>query len=292
MPRFLDNLYRDMRDRRLLLPALALLVALIAVPVLLKSGSSTPPPPSASVATGGGEVSATEPAVLAENAGITDYRKRLDWLQSKNPFRSRAPAPVADGDGQGSSSGTSTSTSTTTALGTSTGTDTGAASSSSLSGTSPSTGSSSPPASSGGSSTTTGDRSPPRRQWFSYRVSVAVGPAGNLTEREGVKRLEFLPGDDRPLVAFIGVTEDAKQAIFVVSDDVSSVRGDGKCLPRRGSCHFLQLKPGDKASMRYEPEGNRTYNLKLKKIELVPVSKPHGSASGKLGTEALLGPDG
>jgi hypothetical protein len=280
-----------MRDRRLLLPALALLVALIAVPVLLKGGSSTPPPPPASVPAGGGEVSATEPAVLAENAGITDYRKRLNWLQSKNPFRSRAPAPPAGG-GQGSSSGTSTSTSTTTALGTSTGTDTGAGSSSAVPGAAPSTGSSSPPASSGGSSTASGDQNPPRRQWFSYRVSVAVGPAGNLTEREGVKRLEFLPGDDRPLVAFIGVTEDAKQAIFVVSDDVSSVRGDGKCLPRRGSCHFLQLKPGDKASMRYEPEGDRTYNLKLKKIELVPVSKPHGSASGKLGTEALLGPDG
>jgi hypothetical protein len=155
-----------------------------------------------------------------------------------------------------------------------------------------STGSSSPPASSGGSSTTSGSDDPPQRQWFSYRVSVAVGPAGNLTEREGVKRLEFLPGDNRPLVAFIGVTEDGKHAIFTVSDDVSSVRGDGRCIPRRGACDFLELAPGDKASMRYEPEGNRTYNLKLKRIELVPVPKPHATTSGKLGSESLLGPDG
>jgi hypothetical protein len=291
-PRFLDNLYRDMRDRRLLFPALALLVALIAVPVLLKDGSSTPsvPPVSASSVDGSGP-SATEPAVLAENAGITDYHKRLGWLHSKNPFRSRAPVPTSDG-GQGSSSGASGSSTTSSPLGTVTATGTGSASSFSASGTASSTTSTSSPPASGGGSSTSGSQNPPQRKWYSFRVSVAVGPAGNLTEHEGVKRLEFLPGDNRPLVAFIGVTEDAKHAIFAVSDDVSSVRGDGTCLPRRGSCDFLELKPGDKASLRYEPEGNRTYNLKLRKIELVPVGKPHASTSGKLGSEAMLGPDG
>ncbi len=52
------------------------------------------------------------------------------------------------------------------------------------------------------------------------------------------------------------------------------------------------MKLGDKASLRYEPEGNRTYNLKLRKIELVPVGKIHASVSGKRGTQPQLGPDG
>jgi hypothetical protein len=121
---------------------------------------------------------------------------------------------------------------------------------------------------------------------------VSVGPAGDLTERNSVQRLVFLPGDNRPLVAFIGVNEDGKRAVFMVSDHVSSVRGDGRCIPRRGSCNYLELKPGDKASLRYEPEGNRTYNLKLRKIELVPVGKPHASVSGKRGPRPVLGPDG
>jgi len=86
IPPFLNNLYRDMRDRRLLVPALALLVALIAVPVMLKSSpSSSPPSPQAS--SGTGEATATEPAVVTRQLGVTNYRKRLGALQSKNPFR-------------------------------------------------------------------------------------------------------------------------------------------------------------------------------------------------------------
>ena len=35
-PALLSNLYRDMRDRRMLVPAIALVVALIAVPVFAR----------------------------------------------------------------------------------------------------------------------------------------------------------------------------------------------------------------------------------------------------------------
>ena len=121
---------------------------------------------------------------------------------------------------------------------------------------------------------------------------MAVGPAGDLTERNRVKRLAFLPGNNRPLVAFIGVTEDAKRAIFSVSGDVSAVRGDGRCVPRRSACNFLELKKGDKASLRYSPQHDRTFNLKLRGIELVRVDKPKAGTSHKRGSEPILGPDG
>jgi hypothetical protein len=94
------------------------------------------------------------------------------------------------------------------------------------------------------------------------------------------------------MVAFIGVSEDAEQAIFVVSDDVSRVRGDGTCFPSRSSCNFLQLEPGDKASLDYAPEGDRRYNLKLHGIRLIPIAKPHGTTSGKTGAQPVLGPEG
>jgi hypothetical protein len=288
MPQFIQNLYRDMRDRRMLLPAIALVVALIAVPMVLKSSSSSAPPPPASPSSDAGSSSAAEPAVVTEQLGVTDYRKRLDQLKSKNPFRKHFRALP------GSAKLTTTSSASTTSTATSTTSATSAPSSSTPATIPPA----SPPASTGGSSTTpsggsdnSGSKPRPSR-FFAFRVSVAVGPAGKLTERNSVKRLAFLPGENRPLVAFIGVTEDAKRAIFAVSDDVSSVRGDGRCVPRRGACNFLELKRGDKATLRYAPERDRAFNLKLRGIKLVPVSGPHGGGNKKVGSGLALGPDG
>jgi hypothetical protein len=291
-PRFLENLYRDMRDRRLLIPALALLVALVAVPVLLKSSTPTSPAPVASAAaTDDGDQTAAEPAVVTAQAGITDYRKRLGWLQSKDPFRSRVPVE-SPGAGQGAGSSTNAGSTTGTSFGTSTPSASSSSSVSSTSGSASSTTTSTSPSSGGGGSGSGGSQNGTKPGWYSFRVSVAIGRAGDLTDRKNVQRLQFLPGDNRPIVAFIGVNENGKRAIFMVSDRVSSVRGDGKCIPRRGDCQFLELKPGDKASFRYEPEGNRTYNLKLREIKLVPVGKIHASVSGKSGTQPQLGPDG
>ena len=87
VPPFLNNLYRDMRDRRLLVPALALIVGLIAVPLALSSSSATTPLPPAAASSGSGHEAATSPAVLTEQPGVTNYRKRLEQIKSKNPFR-------------------------------------------------------------------------------------------------------------------------------------------------------------------------------------------------------------
>jgi hypothetical protein len=289
-----------MRDRRLLLPALALLIALIAVPLLLKdSSSSSTTAPAAVASTGTGGDSAATPAVLARQVGITDYRRRLDSFQSKNPFRSRIAAPK-DASQAAGSSGTSapgvtttdtttTDTTTTDTTTTSPGSDSSSTVTSTTSTTSPGSGSSN--AAAGGSGGTPA-QSHSTIKWYSFRVSVSVGPAGDLTRRDNVRRMVFLPGESRPLAAFIGVSEDAKQAIFVVSDDVSEVSGGGTCFPRRSSCNFLQLKPGDKASLEYAPEGGRRYNLKLHEIKLIPISKPHAAASNKSGVEPVLGPEG
>ena len=73
---------------RLLLPALALIVAADRRPGLaLSSSSATTPPPPAPAAAGPAHEAATSPAVLTEQLGVTDYRKRLEQIKSKNPFR-------------------------------------------------------------------------------------------------------------------------------------------------------------------------------------------------------------
>ena len=130
-PQLLTDLYRDLRDRRLLVPALVLVVALIAVPVALSSSSATTAPPApapAATADGSEEEAATSPAVLTEELGVTDYRKRLEQLQGNNPFQqqfalpevtskvqeSSVTAPVTTGDT--TSGGGSTSTSEPTSV--------------------------------------------------------------------------------------------------------------------------------------------------------------------------------
>jgi len=292
-PRLVSNLYRDMRDRRMLLPAIALVVGLIAVPVLLtKSSVSAPPPAPAAAGPTGGEESAAEPAVVTEQLGVTDYEKRLDQLDSKDPFRRHfttlpKSAKLTTTSSPGVTSSTTAATSSTSGLSTS------ATSSGSVSGSStvsPST--TTTTSSRSGSSNSNASTSPSSLTLYSFRVSVAVGPAGDLTDRDNVKRTAYLPGKNRPLVSFVGVSEDTKHAIFSVSRDVSAVRGDGSCYPRRGNCNFLRLKPGDKASLDYAPEGDRTYNLKLREIKLVPISKHHKGGSNKIAPDPLLGPDG
>jgi hypothetical protein len=108
-----------------------------------------------------------------------------------------------------------------------------------------------------------------------------VGEPGKLKDRPEVKRLAMLPSTTRPLATFLGVTEDGKQAIFQISTDVDSVKGDGRCAPQPANCQYLLMKTGDKANLHYAPGGKR-YNLLLSDIHTVVVGhKLPGKASGK-----------
>jgi hypothetical protein len=283
-PQFLNNLYRDMRDRRMLLPAIALVVALIAVPILLKSSSSSTAPPPAAPTADTGKESATEPAVLTEELGVTNYRKRLDRLQTKNPFRRHFTALPKSSKLTTTSTGGTSSTTTSVTTGTSTGS--GALPSATASGTSTTSSTSEPPSSGTGSGSTE-----PHLVWFTYEVSVAIGRPGHLTHRSKVKRLALLPNEDKPMVAFLGVTSDVKGALFSISEDVSSVRGDGRCFPRRSSCTYLELELGGEAKLKYAPEGDRTYKLKLLGFHRAPFHAG-GTGSGKRSSLPSLAPGG
>jgi hypothetical protein len=289
-PRLASNLYRDLRDRRMLIPAVALIVALVAVPVLLKKSASSAPAPPAPVADAGAP-SAAQPAVVTREVGVTDYRRRLDRLQSKDPFRRHfmsLPKSSKLSTTTPSSSSSSSSTSDTTAGGT---TGLGAPARTSPSGA---TGASVPPSagSSGGSGGTSTKPTTRSRRLYAFRISVAIGRPGHLTHRSNVKRLTLLPSPDKPIVAFLGVTSDGTRALFSISGDVSAVRGDGRCFPKRATCRYLALKAGDEAKLSYAPEGDRTYKLKLIDAHLAPVHGTAGNRAGKRSSRPVLAPDG
>jgi hypothetical protein len=290
---FLGNLYRDMRDRRLLIPAIALVVALIAIPVLLKSHSSAGGAAVVPVGSAGKPESAAVPAVVTQELGVTQYRNRLDQLSSKNPFHqqftgvhktARVQVSVSStGSSSKPSNGTVSSTSTSST--TSTGTSSAAGSSTSslppvTGGTASSGGSLSPPA--------TVRSSKPTPRYYAYRVGVKVGEPGKLQNRPEVKRLTMLPSSNRPLATFLGVAEDGRQAIFQISTDVDSVKGNGRCAPQPANCQYLAMKVGDKVNLDYAPSGKR-FNLVLTDIHAVVVGqKPPGKVSGKAEPERRL----
>jgi hypothetical protein len=290
---FVTNLYRDMRDRRLLLPTLLLAIGLVAVPVLLTTSASTTTVPATSAASGASAAEAV-PAVVTQQLGVTNYRKRLDRLQSKNPFRARFTAPKVT-DRVKSASITSANIPTT---------DTGSTStdSSSVSSTTSSSGSATvPPEPTGGTTPTSGGSGGPSRvhspkptfHLYAFRASVKVGEPGKLQERPEVQRMAMLPTEGKPIVTFLGANEDAGKALFLVSRDVDSVKGDGRCVPSHSSCQFVVMQPGDKANFHYTPNGKR-YNLVLVDLHAVEISnKPPKKVSGDAQPQAklpLLGP--
>jgi hypothetical protein len=291
-PALLGNVYRDLRDRHLLLPAIALIVAILAVPILLKSHATDN---SAATPDANANSAATEavPAVVTEDLGVTNYKKRLDRLQSKNPFHQQYAAPPPSAEAQAAPSASVPSTNGTSLAPTSS-----TPSSSSTSSLPPATGGTSSTVtsttpSSGGTPPVTVHRTKPRARLYAWRASVKVGEPNKLQERPEVQRLAMLPSEGKPVVTFMGASEEGDQALFFVSRDVDSVKGDGRCLPNHSSCQFVVLKPGDKASFHYAPNGKR-YNLVLVDVHAVAVNaKLRKKVKGDAQPQAklpLLGP--
>jgi hypothetical protein len=268
-PQLLTDLYRDLRDRRLLVPALALVAALIAVPMALSS-SATPSPTAPATAPAAGQpdkATAAEPAVLTRQLGVTDYRRRLERLKGKNPFHQQFTLPEVTSKLQQSSLNEPSGVTTSGGGATST---PATAQATSTSNTSPGAATPTPP-----SSEPSHDAQKPTTEVILRRIDVKVGPEGDLVKKTGVEQLKMLPSSTTPVVIFLGTSESGGRAFFLVSSDVTAVSGEGACLATTPTCQFLTLKEGETASFDYAPD-SLTYKLRLLAIRDVVVKKTHG----------------
>jgi hypothetical protein len=260
-PKMIHDLYGDLRDRRLLPVAVLLVVAIAALPLLLKTDVTPPPPSTAATdaAVAEAEDLPTLPAVLASDPGLRDYRERLEKLSKKNPFRQQFKAPessaevveVTDTASGGSSGGEDISISSS---GDSTEVTVGGGSGS------------------GSGSGSGGGKPKTELVELAFRADVEVGRAGDTKRRKNVKQLTVLPSESNPVAMFIGATEDGKRAVFLVSDEVKRVHGDGSCQPRPSRCQFLIMRPGERMRFDYvTSKKSEIYALKLNDIRLVEV---------------------
>jgi hypothetical protein len=291
-PQFLDDLYRDLRDRRLLPVVILLLVAIVAVPVALSASSDPPPAVDAAAGIVPADTPEAQAAVLAENPGLRNYKERLDELKAKNPFhqlfesgRLGLPAGAAPSSGSGGGGGASSAPPTTgapTATGapTTAGGDTGGSfSTDTPSDTAPTTPVETPDQGGGSGGGT---------QFLAFRIDVFYGPEGQVKKQSNIKALDVL----NPVGLFVGVGEDSKRAVFMLSTDVVGVPGEGQCAPSPDRCEFLGLKEGEAVDILYQPAGSPApaiYKLRLEQIMLVPLKNDPASSGEKASGTILPG---
>jgi hypothetical protein len=268
----LRGLWDDLVESRLWPVAIVLAVALIAVPVLLlQPAKKTPPPPAAPAATGPGSPGvAFQAAVSTEGKKSSQIRKDLRSFKQKNPF---TPQGVTLGGGSASASGTATPNAAAAAE---TNAFTGGGSSSG-SGSSSSSGSTSTPTP---TPTPAAPATTTKTFYYHYTVDVSFGKKGSEDDKT-LNEFRSLPSSDNPVIVFMGVKNDGKTAVFLVSAKATTT-GDGDCSPSDTECTFLYMKKGDTDTIETVESDNVTitdYVLTVKGINIKRTTAPQKAAS-------------
>jgi hypothetical protein len=249
-------------------------VALVAVPVMLKKSSSSTSsspstPPAASSASTGNDESSKAVVVADTN---TAPNSTLGVFNKKDPFKPDRAVLSAAHPKQPSPSSTSASQPSSGGSG----------------------GGGSTPSSGGGNSTPSGGsgggngggapvtpvqpvKPPAPKGPFAYTVDVKFGKRGALRTHHNLQKLDVLPNQNNPLLVFLGVNSAGDEAVFLTDTSLKAA-GEGKCKPDGDTCSFLYLKL-DKSSdtedlSQIAADGTGTeYTLKLLAIHKVPVSQ-------------------
>ncbi len=263
------SVFQDLVEKRLWPVALALAIALVAIPVVLSKPAgpapvATPIAPTAPATGSGGALSAFEPAVSSEGSKSSEIRKALKGFNSKDPFEVQG---LSKGTSAGGDEGS-------VQVGGTTPTVTGGSDSSSTSGTT----TVSPDSTSGsGDSTAT---SAPEVKYYKYTADVRFGKQGNL-DKKNLERFRALPSSQNPVVVFMGTTDGGDDAVFMVSA-TSPTTGEGDCQPD-DTCTFLYMQPGQTQSFEAIDANDQviTYVLKLLDIKAEETEAPKASTSSK-----------
>jgi hypothetical protein len=211
------NIVSDLVDRRLWPVALALIAALVAVPMMLGGGSNAPSS-AAPIANAAAGTSGTAQAAIAVSTPSTARQNHPGAV--RNPFVQHKVKAAAD-----STTNITTTTPTTPSVGTPVGGGYGL----------PSLPVTPIVPGSGGGNTTVKDV---------WRVNLRFGEAGNQKVRHDVPRLTPLPSATDPFFIFLGVLADGKTAVFLISSDATAT-GDGKCKPNPEQCDTIEMRAGD-----------------------------------------------
>lgn len=119
-------------------------------------------------------------------------------------------------------------------------------------------------------------------QYFTFAIDVRIvkvtpgakgaKPKKESDKKEGVIPPATLPGAKSPVITYIGLSPKTRQPLFLVSEEVSSMFGEGKCVAGTGRCQLLELKPEVLEEFDYGENGVR---YKIEVLKVAPVTTGH-----------------
>lgn len=279
VPTFLVDLYHDLVDRRLLPLVVLVLVAIAAVPFLLGGGSEEEAPPASQQpiagASGAASADAARLTVVQANPGLRDYRKRLAAREPTDPFKQRYTGPVRAGNQLQGESTTSTESAVP-----------GGTTASSTTPTAPST--TGAPDGSGGDGEVPVGGTPsegggePNLQLFTFAIDVKIKRTTSTADdgkdksepvtKEGVMPPTALPSAKTQVVTYMGISPKTRNPLLLVSDDVTAIFGESKCLSGSEFCQLLEVELGLPTTFVYGPNDAR-YKINVLKVEPVAAGR-------------------
>lgn len=280
----LQNVWRELVQRRLLPVAVMLVGALVAVPFLLAKDPApvpaAPAVPSASSAQQSG-AELDDPVVSLVTDGTPAKRRRVLGYR-KNPFQPAAAPKVKAAQTE------TTSSEATTPTGDAAKDD--------------STGGSSSPAGSPSEPTPAAPVVPdsntdkPARKYELYSLTVRFGASeSDSLEKMNLPRLKALPSADDARLVYLGPGKDGKSAVFMVDAALES-QGDGTCDPSPANCETIELREGETEFFDVLDEsGSSTAQYQLDLLDIKRSStasaakaKQARAKASKAGKRALL----
>jgi hypothetical protein len=268
---FLKNVLHDLVEKRLWPVAIALVVALIAVPIALggsdDNAAGTDVAAVPATTTNGlanhRDVAREDVVSLEEQAAGKVQRagkvrdpfvqhhqpKKIDDTVTAAVSAAKSIADALSGATSGSTTTSATPTTTTDSSTTTTKTDT-------------------TPAETKKTTSTAAD---------TYRVKLKFGEAGAEKTFDDVARLTPLPSSDNPFFVYLGLKSDQKTAIFLIDADAVP-SGDGTCSPSPEDCEQVELKAGETEFFDLQ---SGTAGLVQYQLDMVSISKVKASTTAK-----------
>jgi hypothetical protein len=111
---------------------------------------------------------------------------------------------------------------------------------------------------------------------FTYVLDVTFWNNGHRRKVEGMQKLDMLPNQAAPLLIFMGVSDNAGNAVFLV-DSTLSATGEGKCKPSPTDCAFLYVGAGSEEE--FTNANGDSYRLIVNEIRKVKVGDTSGKAA-------------
>ncbi|MEA2418672.1 MAG: hypothetical protein QOE60_878 [Thermoleophilaceae bacterium] len=267
MQNYALKLWNDLRARRLVPVAALLLAGLVAAPIVLsKKADESPAPAPAPAQSQSNAAKPQGPKELAQvkldDALGKGNGSSLSAFDVNDPFAPPKTVIKKAQDAAQGDAGTPTDTGQPTDTGTGTG-DTGTG------------------GDTGGGDTGGGGQS--QTGEFTYVLDVTFWANGKRRQIKGMEKLDMLPNQAAPLLIFMGVSDGAGNAVFLV-DSTLETAGEGKCKPSHSDCAFLYLGAG--SEQEFTNEDGDSYRMRIDEIRKVKVGSQSSDGSGTTASDA------